>query len=66
MALFREYDLRGIVGTELTADIAERFGRAYATLVQERGITTIALGRDGRLSSPILRDSLLSGLLAGG
>lgn len=66
MALFREYDLRGIVGTELTADIAERFGRAYATVVQDRGITTIAVGRDGRLSSPALRDSLLSGLLAGG
>lgn len=66
MALFREYDVRGIVGTELTADIAERLGRAYATVVRERGLTTIALGRDGRLSSPGLRESLLRGLLAGG
>jgi phosphomannomutase/phosphoglucomutase len=66
MALFREYDLRGVVGTELTPDIAERFGRAYATVVRERGIQTIALGRDGRLSSPALRDSLLRGVLAGG
>jgi phosphomannomutase/phosphoglucomutase len=66
MALFREYDLRGIVGTELTEDIAERFGRAYATVAQERGIKTIALGRDGRLSSPALRDSVLRGLLGGG
>lgn len=66
MGLFREYDLRGIVGTELTTDIAERLGRAYATLVRDRGIKTIALGRDGRLSSPSLRDSLLRGLLASG
>ncbi|HJR76509.1 MAG TPA: phosphomannomutase/phosphoglucomutase [Nitrospiraceae bacterium] len=66
MALFREYDVRGIVGTELTADIAERLGRAYATLVGKKGISTIALGRDGRLSSPSLRESLLRGLLAGG
>ena len=66
MGLFREYDLRGVVGTELTTDIAERLGRAYATLVRDRGIKTIALGRDGRLSSPSLRDSLLRGLLASG
>jgi len=33
MALFREYDLRGIVGSELTEDTAERVGRAYATYV---------------------------------
>jgi phosphomannomutase/phosphoglucomutase len=66
MGLFREYDLRGIVGTELTMDITERLGRAYATLVGDKGIQAIALGRDGRLSSPGLRDSLLRGLLAGG
>jgi phosphomannomutase/phosphoglucomutase len=66
MGLFREYDVRGIVGTELTTDIAERLGRAYATLVREKGAKTIALGRDGRLSSPGLRESLLRGLLSGG
>ncbi len=66
MGLFREYDLRGIVGKELTEDIAERIGRAYCTYVQNKGIRTIALGRDGRLSSPALRESLLRGLLGGG
>ena len=66
MALFREYDVRGIVGKELTDDIAEQLGRAYATLVRDKGVRTIAVGRDGRLSSPGLRDSLLRGLLAGG
>jgi phosphomannomutase/phosphoglucomutase len=66
MALFREYDLRGIVGKELTEQIAERLGRAYATYGQGLGVRTISLGRDGRLSSPALREALLKGLLAGG
>ena len=66
MGLFREYDLRGIVGSELTEDLAERLGRAYATYVNTRGVTTISLGRDGRLSSPALHKALLKGLLAGG
>jgi len=66
MALFREYDLRGIVGSELTEDTAERVGRAYATYVSGQGVTTISLGRDGRLSSPGLYGALSKGLLDGG
>ncbi len=66
MGLFREYDLRGIVGSELTEDVAERLGRAYATYVHLRGVKTISVGRDGRLSSPVLHKALLQGLLAGG
>src|SRR5688572_13192970 len=66
MGLFREYDLRGIVGKELTETIAEQLGRAYCTYVKKRDIKTISVGRDGRLSSPGLFDSLVKGLLAGG
>jgi len=66
MALFREYDLRGIVGSELTEDLAERVGRAYSTYVGKRGVKTISVGRDGRLSSPALHKALLKGLLVGG
>jgi phosphomannomutase/phosphoglucomutase len=66
MGLFREYDLRGIVGSELTVEMAERVGRAYATYASGRGVKTISLGRDGRLSSPSLHQSLLKGLLDGG
>jgi phosphomannomutase/phosphoglucomutase len=66
MALFREYDLRGVVGSELTVEMAERVGRAYATYVAGRGVKAISLGRDGRLSSPGLHRSLLKGLLDGG
>jgi len=66
MGLFREYDLRGIIGKELTEEVAERLGRAYATYARERGVRTISLGRDGRLSSPGLHEALLKGLLASG
>jgi phosphomannomutase/phosphoglucomutase len=66
MALFREYDLRGVVGEELTEAIAEQVGRAYATMAREQGASRISLGRDGRLSSPGLQQALLRGLLAGG
>ena len=66
MGLFREYDLRGIVGNELTEAIAEQVGRAYCHHVKDRGVKTIAVGRDGRHSSPALHKSLVQGLLDGG
>ncbi len=66
MALFREYDIRGIVGEELTDDMAERIGQAFATVGKERGLKTVSVGRDGRLSSPALRDRLVSGLTSAG
>lgn len=66
MALFREYDIRGIVGQELTDDVAERIGRAYATMARDQGVKTVSVGRDGRASSPALRDRLVQGLTAGG
>ncbi|MGQ0811812.1 MAG: phosphomannomutase/phosphoglucomutase [Nitrospiraceae bacterium] len=66
MGLFREYDLRGVVGQELTDKIAERIGRAFSTMVAPRGVKTVSVGRDGRLSSPSLRDCLVRGLMAGG
>jgi phosphomannomutase/phosphoglucomutase len=66
MGLFREYDLRGIVGQELTEEIAERVGRAYCKHVQRRAVKTVSVGRDGRLSSPALHKALVKGLLDGG
>lgn len=66
MALFREYDIRGIVDKELTESVAEQIGRAYATMAADRGAKTVSVGRDGRMSSPALRDHLVKGLTAGG
>lgn len=66
MGIFREYDIRGIVEKDLTPDVVEKIGRAYATLARERGIKTMAVGRDGRLTSPTLRSQLIAGLTGAG
>ena len=66
MALFREYDIRGVVGKDLTAEMAEKIGRAYAAVGIDKGLQRITVGRDGRTSSPMLRDRLVHGLQAGG
>ena len=66
MSIFREYDIRGVVGKDLTTDVAESIGKAYATLAKERGVKSMTVGRDGRLTSPDMRDRLVKGLIAGG
>ena len=66
MSIFREYDVRGIVGNDLTSDVADSIGRAYGTMARQRGCRTVALGRDGRLTSPDLRDRVLAGITAAG
>ena len=50
--IFKAYDIRGIVGKTLTDEAAYLIGKAIATKASEKGITRIALGRDGRLSGP--------------
>ena len=47
--IFKAYDIRGIVGKTLTNEAAYLIGKAIATRSAEKGITRIALGRDGRL-----------------
>ena len=66
MSIFREYDVRGIVGKDLTFDVAQSIGRAYGTMARQRGSQTVALGRDGRLTSLALRDQVLAGITSTG
>jgi len=66
MSIFREYDIRGIYGVDLTLPIAEWVGRAFGTRIRRRGGRRIAVGYDIRPSSPALREALVSGLLATG
>ena len=65
-SVLREYDIRGIVGTTLFAADAYAIGRAYATTILRSGGKTIALGFDGRLSSPELSQAVAEGLLSTG
>ena len=65
--IFRQYDIRGIVGHDLTVAAAEAIGRAYAVLLHERGIAgAVAVGRDNRPSGAALRDALVRGLTESG
>jgi phosphomannomutase/phosphoglucomutase len=65
--IFRQYDIRGIVDRDLTTDAAAAIGRAYASLLHERGISgTVAVGRDNRPSGTSLRNALIDGLTSGG
>ena len=65
-AILREYDIRGIVGTNLFAADAEALGRAFAATVAGTGGSRVAVGYDGRLTSPELEAALVDGLTAGG
>ncbi|WP_293874573.1 MULTISPECIES: phosphoglucomutase/phosphomannomutase PgmG [unclassified Sphingomonas] len=65
-AILREYDIRGTTGRNLGAADAVAIGRSFATRVRQAGGTRIAVGRDGRLSSPELEAALVAGLAAGG
>jgi phosphomannomutase len=64
--IIRAYDVRGIVGEQLSPSDAHAIGLAYATAATARGRRRIAVCRDGRLSSAELEDALIEGLLAGG
>jgi phosphomannomutase len=62
----REYDIRGIVGKTLGTADANAIGRGFATRVRRVGGTRVAVGYDGRTSSPELEAALVAGLTAGG
>ncbi len=66
-AIFREYDIRGMVGSELTATALESMGRAFGTYMQRRtGRNQIVLGRDVRPSSAAFAQAVTKGLIATG
>jgi phosphomannomutase len=60
--VLREYDIRGIIGETLGAEDAYAIGRGFATLLGRDGGTRVAVGYDGRLSSPMLEAALVQGI----
>ena len=60
--VLREYDIRGIVGETLGVDDARAIGRGFATLLKAAGGSKVAVGYDGRVSSPMLEEALIEGL----
>jgi phosphomannomutase/phosphoglucomutase len=65
-SIFKAYDIRGIVGSTLDADIARQIGLAFGAAVRAKGETTAVIGRDGRLSGPQLSAALAAGLQQAG
>ncbi|MFQ5764916.1 MAG: phosphoglucomutase/phosphomannomutase PgmG, partial [Rhodospirillales bacterium] len=64
--ILREYDIRGTVPETLGAEDVRVIGRAFGSILRERGGETAAVGYDGRLSSPELEAALVDGLAAAG
>ncbi|MES2398968.1 MAG: phosphomannomutase/phosphoglucomutase [Pseudomonadota bacterium] len=65
-SIFKAYDIRGIVPVTITDEFAEALGKAFATVAIKAGETTVAVGRDGRLSGPSLSAALIRGLASAG
>ncbi len=65
-ALFRAYDIRGVVGRGLSTEVVEVIGRAIGSEAAARGVQEVVVARDGRLSSPELAAALGTGLRAAG
>ncbi len=64
--IFREYDLRGFAETDLYPEAVSYFGEKVGAYFLAHGLGEVLVGRDNRLSSPIIRDSLVNGLLRSG
>jgi phosphomannomutase/phosphoglucomutase len=63
-AIFREYDIRGVVGQDLNPDVAEAIARAYAAWLTRRSTPTrqVVVGQDNRASSPAIAGAAIAGL----
>ena len=65
-SIFKAYDIRGIVPSTINEEVAEALGKAFGTAALKEGETTVAVGRDGRLSGPSLGAALIRGLVSVG
>ncbi len=64
--IFKAYDIRGIVDSTLTEEGVEQIGRAIGSEAKDRGLTLVAIGRDGRLSGERLARALARGIQGSG
>jgi len=65
-AIFRAYDIRGVVTETLTPAVVHEIGRAFGSECHERGVTSVVVARDGRLSGPELIETLSKGIASTG
>ncbi|MGE4321427.1 MAG: phosphoglucomutase/phosphomannomutase PgmG [Sphingobium sp.] len=65
-SILRDYDIRGVVGDTLDAADGYAVGRSFGTLIVRAGGRRVAVGYDGRLSSPMLEQAVVRGLADSG
>jgi len=65
-SIFKAYDIRGVVGKTVDEAFAEHLGRAFGTEALAAGERAVAVGRDGRISGPVLSAALIRGLQSTG
>ena len=63
---FKAYDIRGVVGKTLDAEVARHIGKAFGSAARAKGEKAVVIGRDGRLSGPSLAQALAEGLQSAG
>lgn len=66
MNIFRAYDIRGIADKDLTDDVVELIGKAYGTVIRRKGGTCVSTGRDVRLTSERIQNTLIRGICSTG
>ncbi len=64
--VFRDYDIRGFAESEITSEFAQRLGNSLAYIFAQDNHHSVYIGRDCRLSSPVLAEALKEGLLGAG
>jgi phosphomannomutase/phosphoglucomutase len=64
--IFRQYDVRGTVGEDLTAEVVRQLGLGYGAYMVDRGASKVSVGYDARPSSPGFRDALVDGIASTG
>ncbi|ADL07588.1 phosphomannomutase/phosphoglucomutase [Thermosediminibacter oceani] len=64
--IFRQYDIRGVVGEEIDEEVAQTLGRAFGTFALRNGEKKVVVGSDNRSSSPSLKRALIEGLMSTG
>jgi phosphomannomutase / phosphoglucomutase len=64
--IFRAYDIRGRVGSDINPGVFRRVGHAYAALIRDRDGRTVAVGQDNRLSSAELKAAFVAGVRSAG
>ncbi len=64
--IFREYDIRGIYGEDINIDVAYTIGRSFGTYIKEFDNRTVIVGYDNRVSSPVINNALIRGIIESG